>query len=364
MLPFFSQVFANPGSSTHTAGREAAVAVKQSREKVAGLIGASPAELIFTGSATESNNLALLGVAQSAQSGRRTVLTMSVEHKSVLEPLGELQRRGFNVQVLPVDSHGRLDMDAYTAALSEETLLVSVQGANNEIGTIQDIARVSELARAYGALIHCDAVQAVGRIPVNVDQWDVDLLSLSAHKLYGPKGAAALYIRGGPGALPICPLMYGGGQEYSLRPGTLNVPAIVGFGEACAISAEVLDGEATRIQELRDYLEEILLSEIRELRRNGDLSARLPGNSSLTFKYVDADALIANLPELGLTTGSACTSGTVEPSYVLLAIGLRREEAHRTLRLGIGRFTTEREMDIAADLLVTAYHRIYDLVSA
>jgi cysteine desulfurase len=354
MLPYLTTSFANPSSQSHRAGQQAADAVARAREQVAALIGAAPGELVFTGSATESNNLAILGLGNGSSGIRRKILTTAIEHKSVLEPIAWLNGQGFDVRVLPVDRHGRLDVDLLRSELDEQTLLVSVQAANNEIGTIQDVCAVADLAHERGALMHCDAVQAVGRIPVDVAVWDVDLLSLSAHKLYGPKGVAALYLRGGRRALPIQPLMFGGGQEGGLRPGTLNVPAIVGFGEAASICQRELVSEGERIQTLRDCLEEELRIGLPNVRINGDLGARLPGNSSLTFAGVDAEALIANLPQIALSVGSACASGALEPSYVLTSLGMTREEAYQTIRVGLSRFTTEQEVVFAASQLTEA----------
>lgn len=357
-MPYLTTWFANPSSQTHRAGRRAADAVAEAREEVATLIGGAPGEIVFTGSATESNNLAILGVAYGSSGRRRKVITMAIEHKSVLEPVASLGRQGFDVRVLPVDRRGRVDLNRLQAELDEHTLLVSVQAANNEIGTIQDIATIAALAHDVGALVHCDAVQAVGRIPVDVTAWDVDLLSLNAHKLYGPKGIAALYIRGGRRALPLQPLMFGGGQEDGLRPGTLNVPAIVGFGAACRLCQQELEGESERIRCLRDRLEAELHASIPAMRVNGDLEARLPGNSSVTFPGIDAEAIIANLPDVALSTGSACTSGALEPSHVLTAVGMTREEAYQTLRIGLGRFTREDDVATAAAVICAVVERI------
>jgi cysteine desulfurase len=358
MLPYFNEVFGNPSSSVHRAGRTAAGAVEQARGQVADLIHARAGEIIFTASATESNNLALLGLARGNTTGRKRIITTAIEHKSVLGPCYELQKQGFDVTILPVDREGRVDLNAVEGALTEDTLMVSVQAANNEIGTIQPIAEIAHLAHERGALVHCDAAQAVGKIPVDVEAWDIDLLSVSAHKLYGPKGIGALYIRGGAYAFPIKPMLFGGGQEHELRPGTLNVPGIVGFGEACNLCAQLLPEESKRVAELRDRLEGILLSAIGDLRRNGALNARLPGNSSLTFPGIDAEALIVNTPDLALSMGSACTSGALEPSHVLLAIGLDRKEAYSTVRIGLGRFTTEDDVTNAATAIIEAYYQL------
>jgi cysteine desulfurase len=361
MLPYLTTWFANPSSQTHHAGRRAAGAVAEAREQLAALIGAKPGEIVFTGSATESNNLAILGLAHGTVGRRRKIITTTIEHKSVLESVAHLGGKGFDCRVLPVDQHGRVNLDQLRSELDEQTLLVSVQAANNEVGTIQDIATITDIAHQCGARVHCDAVQAVGRISVDVADWNVDLLSLSAHKLYGPKGIAALYIQGGRRALALEPLMFGGEQEDGLRPGTLNVPAIVGFGEASRLCQEGLAVESVRIRRLRDRLETDLRAELPTIRVNGDPAARLPGNSSLTFPGVDAEAIIANLPDVEVSVGSACTSGALEPSYVLTALGLPREEAYQTVRVGLGRFTTEEDVSVAVTAMLDAIMRILQL---
>ena len=359
MLPFFTELHANP-SSAHPAGVRAKAAVEHAREQVASLIGAYPAEIVFTSGATESDNLAILGVAQAlgSRTGRWRLITTRLEHKAVLEPFRRLEQEGFDVQYLPVHASGRVMLEAAAETITEETLLVSVQAANNEIGTIQPIAELAALARERGAIFHCDAAQAVGKIPLDVDALDVDLLSLSAHKLYGPKGVGALYIRGGVRSLPLSPLWVGGGQEHGLRSGTLNVPGIVGLGAACALCEEEMLEESLHLTGLRDGLEAALMERIPGLRRNGDLNNRLPFSSSLTFPEVDAETLLVNVPELVLSTGSACTSGALEPSYVLEAIGLSREAAYRTLRVGLGRSTNQTELDTAVQILLRAYESL------
>ena len=358
MLPFFGEVFGNPSSSIHPAGREAADAVKVARVKVAELIGAYPKEIIFTGGATESNNISLLGLAQEYDIDRRQIITTAIEHKSILNPCKKLEKLGFEIIILSVDREGTVDLNAAENNITDNTLLVSIQAASNEIGTIQPIAELVNITHKRGAIFHCDAAQAVGKIPVDVIDLDVDLLSISAHKLYGPKGVGALYIRNGPFALPIKPLLLGGGQEHNIRPGTLNVPGIVGFGEACKLCAELMPIEAKRIGKLRDKLEASVLAEIPKVRRNGALHQRLPNNSSLTFPGIDADALIVNTPDLAISTGSACTSGAPEPSQVLQAIGLSRQDAYSTIRIGLGRFTTEDEIRQSVSSITKAISRL------
>ncbi len=358
MLPYFGEAYGNPASTLYALGQAAAEAVEEAREHVAALIGAMRGEVLFTAGATESNNLALFGLARADEEGRRRVVTTAVEHKAVLGPCQALGKQGFDVVVLPVDEKGTVDLDAAEEAIDEDTLLVSVQAANNEIGTLQPVAEMACIAHEKGALVHCDAAQAVGKVPVDVEDWDVDLLSVSAHKLYGPKGVGALYVRGGPYALPISPLLVGGGQEKGLRAGTLNVPGIVGLGEACRLSEQLLPEESARIGALRDRLEKAVLEGAPAARRNGAVENRLPGNCSLTFPGMDAEALVVNASELAISTGSACTSGAPEPSHVLLATGLSREEAYATIRIGVGRFNTEEEMDRAAESILRASERL------
>lgn len=358
MVPYFYESFGNPSSTVHRAGRIANDAVEQAREIVAILIGATPRETVFTSGATESNNLVIQGLARGNVGERKRIVTTSIEHKAVLAPVELLQKEGYEGIILPVEPDGRVNLEVAKDAITDNTLLVSVQAASNEIGTIQPIAELARIAHDRGAYFHTDAAQAVGKTPVSVNDWDVDLLSFSSHKLYGPKGVGVLYVRGGPYALPIRPLVVGGGQEHELRPGTLNVPAIVGLGEACRICSVELEEDERRTAFLRDRLEQRILGAIKNVRVNGALDARLPGNSSLTFPGIDAEALITNVPELAISTGSACTSGAPEPSHVLTAIGLDRKDAYSTIRIGIGRFTTEEEVVKAADLLIEAVERL------
>jgi len=355
MLPFFSVRFGNSANEIHQMGRDAKRAVDAARGHVAHLIGAQTEEVVFTSSATESNNLAILGLADaSRQRGRLKVAYSAVEHKSVLGPCRALASSGFEAAVLPVDSVGRVDAGMYRSAMDDRTLLVAVQAANNEIGTVQDVALLCDLAHETGAAFHCDAAQAAGKVPINVDAWGVDFLSLSAHKMYGPKGVAALFVRGGLAHSVLKPLMYGGDQESTLRPGTLNVPLIVGFGEACRIAAAEIEDDAVRVAQIRDWFEEQLLSAIPFAKLNGDHNSRLPNNSSVTIPGYDAESLIMSMPEIALSTGSACNSGAQEPSHVLRAIGLSHDVAQSTLRIGLGRTTTQAELSKVVISLKTA----------
>lgn len=356
MMPYFGELYGNPANGLHRQGRLAERAVTEAREQVASLINAQAREIVFTSGATESNNLAILGLARMADRNKRgRIVTCAVEHKAVLFPCKKLVDEGFEVSVLPVDRLGRVSLDAVREAITDRTLLISIQAANNEIGTLQPIQAIAEIAHERGAMMHCDAAQAVGKVPVDAVDWDVDMLSMSAHKLYGPKGIGALFVRGGGRSIPIEPLYYGGGQERGLRPGTTNVPAVVGLGEACHLCAQSLPKEATELARLRDLIEMQLLTAIPGLAINGDLDNRLPNTSSLVFPGIDADALLLNMPDVMLGTGSACTSGAIEPSHVLEAIGLSRQQAQATIRASIGRTTSGQDISRAANSIAVTW---------
>jgi cysteine desulfurase len=352
MLPYFTAQFGNP-SSAHTAGARTADAVQLAREQVAALVGAQPGEVIFTSGATEANNLALLGYARAARATnpRRRIVISAIEHKAIINPAKQLAHEGFEIIVLPVDTHGTVDMAAAAESITSDTLFVSIHAANSEVGTIQPIAKLAELAHAAGALLHTDAAQAVGKIPVDMLAWGADMLSISGHKLYGPQGVGALIVRH-PRRTQLEPLCYGGGQERSWRPGTLNVPGIVGLGAACALSAKLLSEESLRLATLRDEFEARILAAAPNAYRNGNPYARLPHNTSLTFPGIEADALLARLPNICLSTGSACDAGTIEPSATLLALGLSRDDARATIRVGIGRSTNSNELYSVVSMLV------------
>jgi cysteine desulfurase len=348
MLPYFTHHFGN-ASSPHEAGRIAYEAVEKAREQVAELINAQPQEIFWTSGATEANNLAILGLArgpyaQRLAPHRRRIVISAIEHKAVQEPCRVLQDEGFEVMVLPVETDGQVNLNAAQQVINEQTLFVSLQAANGEMGTIQPVVEMARLAHEAGALLHCDAAQAVGKIPVDVLTWDVDLLSLSGHKIYGPKGVGALYIRRGLNS-QLVPHQHGGGQERGLRPGTLPVPLLAGLGEACFICQQEMFCEAVRIATLRDRLEMQIQDSCPAVRLNGSREARLPHNSSLTIPGISGDILLAQLPNIALSTGSACESGAMEPSKVLQAIGLSREDAASTVRIGLGRFTTMEEIE-------------------
>ncbi len=359
MLPFFGEQFGNAGSTSHSFGLEAKAAVDSARESIARAIGAAPREIVFTSGATESNNLALRGCAERARRRGNHIVSVTTEHKAILDPLRRLARRGLEVTLLPVEPHGSpdagtLSLQSLEDALREDTLLVSVMLANNEIGVIQPIPDISHLCRARGILLHCDATQGVGKIPLDVATLGVDLLSFSAHKIYGPKGAGALYVRRGESPVRLEPLLDGGGQESGLRSGTLNVPGIVGFAAALKYCQEEMPAEGQRLAGLRQRLWDGLRRELPEVILNGplwreisDQSTRLPGNLNCAFPLVNGEALMMNMKDVAVSSGSACTSANPEPSHVLRALGLSEDLTRASLRFGLGRFNTEEEVEFA-----------------
>jgi cysteine desulfurase len=358
MLPWFTEKFGNPHSLTHAYGREAEQAVERARAQLADLIGADPREIIFTSGATEANNMAVKGAARfHREFGKDGVVTLTTEHKCVLESAKTLARDGFRVAVLPVGRDGLVDLDVLAGVIDDKTAVVSVMAAHNEIGVIQSIKEIAALAHAKGALFHTDAAQAVGKIVTNVADLGVDLMSISGHKFYGPKGIGALYLRRRPRAR-IEPLFDGGGQERGMRSGTLPVPLIVGLGQAAALAKSEMAGEAQRLLALRSRFLSGLRAKIPDLVINGHLERRLPGNLNLSFPDLKAIDLIAACPSLALSTGSACTAAEVEPSYVLRALGVSEDLAAASLRIGLGRFTTATEVDFAVDALITAVRQL------
>jgi cysteine desulfurase len=359
MLPYFTEDFGNPHSTSHAHGRIAAEAVERARGEIAALIHADPREIVFTSGATESNNLAIKGAAHFArahpQGGkvRDHIVALQTEHKCVLESCKELEREGFAVIYLPVEPDGLVSLTELEAAISERTLLVSVMAAHNEVGVIQPLAEIGALCRSRGVLFHSDAAQAFGKIPLDVEATKFDLLSISGHKIYGPKGIGALYVRRRP-RVRLLPLIDGGGQERGLRSGTLPTPLCVGLGRAAAIAGEEMAEEGDRLRRLRDGLLRNLARRIPGLRLNGDAERRLAGSLNLTLPGIPAQALIEASPSIAISTGSACTSASVEPSYVLRALGLPDELANASIRIGLGRFTTAAEVEFAADALAAA----------
>jgi cysteine desulfurase len=363
MLPWFTQKFGNPHSTSHAFGHEAEEAVERARGQVAALIGAEPREIVFTSGATESNNLAIKGAAgfqrahPAASGARDHIVTLATEHKCVLETCRRIESEGFALTILPVRGDGLVELEALDAAIGPRTALVSVMAANNEIGTVQPLAAIGALCRARGALFHTDAAQAAGKIPLDVEAMAIDLMSISGHKLYAPKGIGALYVRRRPRAR-LLPLIDGGGQERGLRSGTLPTPLCVGLGEACAIAMAEREAEAERLLALRRRFLAALRAAIPETRLNGAAEPRLPGNHNLAFAGIDAEALLAACPAVALSTGSACSSASIEPSYVLRALGLDEAAARASVRVGFGRFTSEAEVDFAADALAAAIRRL------
>jgi cysteine desulfurase len=357
MLPFFAQDYGNPHSIEHAMGRKAEAAVEQARQHVAALLGAEAREIVFTSGATESNNIAIRGAARHASAtgtDRRRIVTIATEHKCVLESVHATREDGFEPVVLPVRPDGLLDPATLEAALAQPTLLVSVMAVNNETGVVQDIPTIAAAAKRAGALFHTDIAQAAGKIPTDLTAWQVDLASLSGHKLYGPKGVGALFVRRRP-RVRLAPLFSGGGQERGLRSGTLPAPLIVGLGEACRLAAADMAEEAVRCAGLRTTLLRRLQQAIPGIAVNGSMKARIPGNLNLTFPAASAQALMAAAPDLCISTGSACTSAEIEPSYVLRAMGVPDDAAGRTLRIGIGRFTSAADIDYAASALAAAH---------
>jgi len=358
MLPYFTEQFGNSSSSGHAYGRIAAEAIEEARGEIAALIHADPRELVFTSGATESNNLAIKGAAHFARlyprSGwpRDHIVTLATEHKCVLESCAQLEREGFRVTYLPVEPNGLVSLDGLAAALGERTLLVSVMAAHNEIGVVQPLAEIGALCRSRGVLFHSDAAQAFGKIALDVEEMMIDLLSISGHKVYGPKGVGVLYVRRRPRAR-LLPLIDGGGQERGLRSGTC-----IGIGRAAAIAAAEMMDEAARLRRLRNRLQTGLGRRVSGLRLNGDVERRLPGSLNFCFPGIAAIKLIEACPGIAISTGSACTSASVEPSYVLRALGLSEADANSGIRIGLGRFTTSEEVDFAIDALASAAGRL------
>ncbi len=359
MRPWWEENFANPHSVEHAMGREAEEAVEAARAELAGLIGAEAREIVLTSGATEANNLAIKGAARFAAgqgTERRRVVTLATEHKCVLESVRDLAAEGFEPVVLPVGPDGLLDLDLLREAVDGRTLLVSVMAVNNEIGVVQDLEAIGAIAKAAGALFHTDAAQGVGRIPLDVEEIQADLLSISGHKIYGPKGIGALYVRRRP-RVRLAPLFSGGGQERGLRSGTLPAPLVVGLGEAARVAGVEAMLDAGRIAGQRDRFLDALRAEVPEIRVNGHAERRVAGNLNITFPGgIDAQALMAAAPEVCVSTGSACSSAAIEPSYVLRALGIPEAEARATLRIGIGRFTSPADVDRAAAALAAGWH--------
>lgn len=361
MLPYFRSDFGNAASRTHSFGWSAEEAVEQARKEVAQALGADPKEIVWTSGATESNNLAIKGAAEYLHEKGKHLVTVVTEHKAVIDAAKHLERNGWEVTYLGVGDDGLVNLDELRAALRDDTVLVSVMFANNETGVVQPIAEIGSICREKGVLFHTDAVQAFGKLPIDVDAMKIDLLSVSAHKIYGPKGVGALYVRRRRPRVRLSPQIHGGGHERGNRSGTLNVPGIVGMGAAIRLALETMKDESARIRALREHLIQRLLSEVPHSQLNGHAESRLPGTVNISFSYVEGESLLMGLKELAISSGSACTSASLEPSYVLKAMGMDDELAHSSLRISIGRFTTREEVDYVADKIRAQVERLREM---
>jgi len=361
MLPFFTERFGNAASRNHPFGWEAEEAVDAARKQVADLIGASPKEIVFTSGATESNNLAIKGVAEMYHEKGNHIITCVTEHKAVIDTCKKLEKNGYRVTYLPVQKDGRISLDELKAAITDKTILISIMSANNEIGVLQPIAEIGAIAKEKGILFHTDAVQAVGKVPFNVNDLKVDLVSISAHKMYGPKGVGALYVRRRNPRVLLASQIDGGGHERGMRSGTLNVPGIVGFGKAAELCRTEMVKDTERLLGLRERLNKRLHAGLDELYINGSMEHRLPHNLNISFAYVEGESLLMGINDVAVSSGSACTSASLEPSYVLKALGAGDDLAHSSIRFGLGRWTTEEEVDYVADKLINVVSRLREM---
>lgn len=360
MIPYFTEEFGNPHSRSHAYGWRAEEAVETAREKVAKILNADPREVIFTSGATESNNLALKGIAHFYKAQKDHIVTCVTEHKCVLDSCRHLEQEGFKITYLPVQKNGIIDLECLREAITDRTALVSIMAVNNEIGVIQPLKEIGKICREKGVFFHTDAAQAVGKIPLDVEAMNIDLLSLSSHKIYGPKGVGALYVRRKP-RVRLVSLIDGGGQERGMRSGTLSTPLCVGLGKACEIAAAEMASENKTLVALRDRFYQKITSALEEVYINGDFDQRIPGNLNISFAHVEGEGLMMGIKELAVSSGSACTSASLEPSYVLRALGVEVEMAHTSLRIGFGRFTTVEEVDVAAEKIITEVRRLRDM---
>ncbi|HVW78577.1 MAG TPA: IscS subfamily cysteine desulfurase [Alloacidobacterium sp.] len=361
MMPYLTSIYGNAASRNHSFGWEAEKAVEQAREQVAKLIGATAKEIIFTSGATESNNLAIKGIGEMYRERGNHIITQVTEHKAVLDTCKRMEKAGFRVTYLPVKADGLIDIEDLKRAIDDKTILVSIMFANNEIGVIQPIAEIGKICREKGVIFHTDAVQAVGKIPVDINALNIDVLSLSGHKIYGPKGVGALYVRRRNPRVQISEQINGGGHERGMRSGTLNVPGIVGLGKACELAGEEMGAETKRLTALRDKLKNKLESSLDYIHVNGSMEHRLPGNLNMSFVYVEGESLLMGINDVAVSSGSACTSATLEPSYVLKALGLGDDVAHSSIRFGLGRFNTEAEVDYVADKVIDIVQKLREL---
>ncbi len=361
MKPYFLEVYGNAASRNHSFGWEAEEGVEKARKQIAELIGATSKEIIFTSGATESNNLALKGVAEMYSERGNHIITQVIEHKAVLDTCKRLEKSGVRVTYLPVRQDGLIDLDQLRDAITDKTILISIMYANNEIGVVQPVQEIAKIAKEKGVLFHSDAVQAIGKIPVNVAQDGIDLMSLTAHKLYGPKGVGALYVRRRNPRVQITAQMDGGGHERGMRSGTLNVPGIVGLGAACEFARKEMPEESRRLSFLRDKLKDKLLNNLDEVYINGSMEHRLPHNLNISFAYVEGESLLMGINDIAVSSGSACTSATLEPSYVLKALGAGDDLAHSSIRFGLGRFNTEEQVDYVANKVIDVVQKLREL---
>jgi len=361
MLPYFTEKFGNAASRNHQFGWEAEEAVENARKQIARLIHCDAKEIVFTSGATESDNLALKGVVEMYKEKGDHVITCTTEHRAILDTCKALGKRGIKVTYLPVEKDGRVNPDEVRKAITDKTILISIMLANNEIGTIHPIAEIGKIAKEKGILLHCDATQGVGKIPVDVEAFKVDLMSFTSHKIYGPKGVGALYVRKKGPRVRLVPQMDGGGHERGMRSGTLPVPLIIGFGKACELCEQEMPVESKRIAAMRDRLQAQIMKDLDESYLNGHPTERLPHNLNISFAYVEGEALLMGVKEVALSSGSACTSATLEPSYVLRALGVGSDLAHSSIRFGLGRFTTDEEVDYTAKRMVEAVKRLREM---
>jgi len=361
MRPYLTNVFGNSASRNHSFGWEAEEATEKARKQVASLIGATSKEIVFTSGATESDNLALKGVVEMYAEKGNHIITAATEHKAILDTCKRLEKHGTRVTYLPVQQNGLVDLDQLKAAITDKTVLISIMHANNEIGVLQPIREIGRIARERGVLLHTDGTQAAGKVPVNVIDDNIDLMSISAHKMYGPKGVGALYVRRRNPRVQLTAQMDGGGHERGMRSGTLNVPGIVGLGEACALAQAEMPAESKRMAFMRDKLKDRLMNSLDEVYINGTLEHRLPNNLNISFAYVEGESLLMGINEIAVSSGSACTSATLEPSYVLKALGAGDDLAHSSIRFGLGRFNTEEEVDYVAGKVIEVVKKLREL---
>ena len=361
MLPYFTKIFGNAASRNHIFGWEAEEAVEKAREQIAHLIGASSKEIIFTSGSTESNNIALLGIAEMHKEKGNHIITCSTEHKAILDPAYYLESQGYKITFLEVDKEGMISMEELKNNITDKTILISLMAANNEIGVLHPVEEIGKLAHEKGVFFHTDATQAVGKIPIDVEKMNIDLLSLSGHKIYAPKGVGALYVRRRSPRVRLAPVVHGGGHERGMRSGTLNVTGIIGLGTACEICQKELPTEMERLKKLRDNLHQGLSDKVDYLILNGHPEKRLPGVLNLSFSYIEGESLMMGIENIAVSSGSACTSASLEPSYVLRALGVGDEAAHSSIRFSIGRFTTEAEIDSVISQMVSVAIRLREM---